>query len=589
MTQPQTLPPRTALAGAALLLCALLACYKLELGPVAAVLAAAAALYGYRRAGGEGTPRRAWLCCGGYAALFSLAVVAGRDVHYAGMEGGADVNFIDWGADSLLASLALAVLVCPAVLALYRFALRRQLTPVQNRPSRLSVWFAMWALIFVCWTPYLLTFYPAGIVGDGALTLEEALAPGVPSGNHWVVLVILTLRFFLWLGSLFKSDPHFGVFLYAVAQSLLLALACAAVSYKLWRLGAPRWAAWGSAAMYALSGFFASYGMVLWKDTLFSAAVVWLALQLWELKENGPDWKWCVGFSLTALFLCFWRNNGLYVLVLCLAAVAVLLRRKSVRLLACGLAVVVFTMVVTGPVYDALHIRKDSISESLSIPLQQIAATIVSGAERTEEQQEFLYGLLPREEWIASYHPSLSDDLKGNDLLDTQQLEARFGEFLKVWAQLLPANFGTYVEAYLMQTLGFWQPGAFLGNYNDYWIGVQDVADRGWHLSDWIYFLIGYSPAQTLQRNTRFVASGTAVWLMILAAVLILAQGRDRRLLILAPFAASWAVLMLAVPIAYSYRYIFMLAVGLPLVCVLPFCSTRTSSPVPSNRKETCI
>ena len=31
MTQPQTLPPRTALAGAALLLCALLACYKLEL------------------------------------------------------------------------------------------------------------------------------------------------------------------------------------------------------------------------------------------------------------------------------------------------------------------------------------------------------------------------------------------------------------------------------------------------------------------------------------------------------------------------------------------------------------------------------
>ena len=102
------------------------------------------------------------------------------------MEGGADVNFIDWGSDSLLASLALAVLVCPAVLALYRFALRRQLTPVQNRPSRLSVWFAMWALIFVCWTPYLLTFYPAGIVGDGALTLEEALTPGVPSSNHWV-------------------------------------------------------------------------------------------------------------------------------------------------------------------------------------------------------------------------------------------------------------------------------------------------------------------------------------------------------------------------------------------------------------------
>ena len=344
MTQPQTLPPRTALAGAALLLCALLACYKLELGPVAAVLAAAAALYGYRRAGREGAPRRAWLCCGGYAALLSLAVVAGRDVRYAGMEGGADVNFIDWGADSLLASLALAALICPAVLALYRFTLRRQLTPAQARPSRLSVWLAMWALIFVCWTPYLLTFYPAGIVGDGALTLEEALAPGVPSSNHWVVPVILTMRFFLWLGSLISADLHVGVFLYALAQSLLFSAVCAAVAYRLWRAGAPRWAAWGSAAMYAVSGFFASYGMALWKDALFAAGVVWLALQLWQLPRAEPGWKQCLNFTLTALFLCFWRNNGLYVLLLCLAALAVLMRRRAKRLLACGLAAAVFAL-----------------------------------------------------------------------------------------------------------------------------------------------------------------------------------------------------------------------------------------------------
>ena len=573
MTQPQTLPPRTALAGAALLLCALLACYKLELGPVAAVLAAAAALYGYRRAGGEGTPRRAWLCCGGYAALFSLAVVAGRDVHYAGMEGGADVNFIDWGADSLLASLALAVLVCPAVLALYRFALRRQLTPVQNRPSRLSVWFAMWALIFVCWTPYLLTFYPAGIVGDGALTLEEALTPGVPSSNHWVVPVILTMRFFLWLGSLISADLHVGVFLYALAQSLLFSAVCAAVAYRLWRAGAPRWAAWGSAAMYAVSGFFASYGMALWKDALFAAGVVWLALQLWQLSQAEPGWKQCLNFTLTALFLCFWRNNGLYVLLLCLAALTVLMRRRAKRLLACGLAAVIFAMVVTGPVYDALGIRKDSLTESVSVPMQQIAAALSAGAETTPEQEAVLFRILPEEEWTASYHPTLSDDLKGNTALDAVYLETHFGDFLAVWVQLLPANFGTYVEACLMQTLGCWQPGVFQGSYTDYWIGVQDVAGRGWHSTDWIETLTGRSLSQLLQRSTRFVPSGTMVWVMFLVLALVLAQGQGRRarLLVLAPFAASWLVLMLAMPIAYAYRYILMLAVGLPLLCLLPF------------------
>ena len=580
MTQPQTLPPRTALAGAALLLCALLACYKLELGPVAAVLAAAAALYGYRRAGREGAPRRAWLCCGGYAALLSLAVVAGRDVRYAGMEGGADVNFIDWGADSLLASLALAALICPAVLALHRFTLRRQLTPAQARPSRLSVWLAMWALIFVCWTPYLLTFYPAGIVGDGALTLEEALAPGVPSSNHWVVPVILTMRFFLWLGSLISADLHVGVFLYALAQSLLFSAVCAAVAYRLWRAGAPRWAAWGSAAMYAVSGFFASYGMALWKDALFAAGVVWLALQLWQLPRAEPGWKQCLNFTLTALFLCFWRNNGLYVLLLCLAALAVLMRRRAKRLLACGLAAAVFALAVTGPVYDALGIRKDSLTESVSVPMQQIAAALSAGAETTPEQEAVLFRILPEEEWTASYHPTLSDDLKGNAALDAAYLETHFGDFLAVWAQLLPANFGTYVEAYLMQTLGCWQPGVFQGSYTDYWIGVQDVAGRGWHSTDWIETLTGRSLSQLLQRSTRFVPSGTMVWVMFLAFALVLAQGQGRRasLLVLAPFAASWLVLMLAMPIAYAYRYILMLAVGLPLLCLLPFAG-QTAAP----------
>ena len=573
MTQPQTLPPRTALAGAALLLCALLACYKLELGPVAAVLAAAAALYGYRRAGGGRTPRRAWLCCGGYATLLSLAVVAGRDVHYAGMEGGADVNFIDWGADSLLASLALAVLVCPAVLALYRFALRRQLTPAQARPSRLSVWLAMWALIFVCWTPYLLTFYPAGIVGDGALTLEEALTPGVPSSNHWVVPVILTMRFFLWLGSLISADLHVGVFLYALAQSLLFSAVCAAVAYRLWRAGAPRWAAWGSAAIYAVSGFFASYGTALWKDALFAAGVVWLALQLWQLPQAEPGWKQCLNFTLTALFLCFWRNNGLYVLLLCLAALTVLMRRRAKRLLACGLAAVIFAMVVTGPVYDALGIRKDTLTESVSVQKQEIAAAQSHGAATTPEQEAVLFRILPEEEWTASYHPTLSDDLKGNTALDAAYLETHFGDFLAVWVQLLPANFGTYVEAYLMQTLGCWQPGVFQGSYTDYWIGVQDVAGRGWHSTDWIETLTGRSLSQLLQRSTRFVPSGTMVWVMFLVLALVLAQGQGRRarLLVLAPFAASWLVLMLAMPIAYAYRYILMLAVGLPLLCLLPF------------------
>ena len=120
-------------------------------------------------------------------------------------------------------------------------------------------------------------------------------------------------------------------------------------------------------------------------------------------------------------------------------------------------------MVVTGPVYDALGIRKDSLTESVSVPMQQIAAALSDGAATTPEQEAVLFRILPEEEWTASYHPTLSDDLKGNTALDAVYLETHFGDFLAVWVQLLPANFGTYVEAYLIADAGLLAAGGVSG------------------------------------------------------------------------------------------------------------------------------
>lgn len=106
-----------------------------------------------------------------YSLLVSLAIVIGKDVQFSGgMRDGPDVNYIDWGAGSAVAALALAVLLYPAVTALLRLTARFRIPTAAARTPDNRVFLIMWGLIFVCWTPYLLTFYPAGIVGDGALT-----------------------------------------------------------------------------------------------------------------------------------------------------------------------------------------------------------------------------------------------------------------------------------------------------------------------------------------------------------------------------------------------------------------------------------
>ena len=552
----------------------------LELGGTAGALVLFAGYFWLaRREWRVPSPMHARVWGGIYAALLAAALTVGRLVRGTGdARGKPDVNYIDWeGKKDLLLFLPLALLLWLAFLQLRRVCAAHTLTGRAQRPRGRRCFVAAWALIFLCWTPYLLAFWPAGLVGDGAHTLEEALTPGVPAGNHWVVLYILTLRFFVWLAAVFGGGLSVGLCLYAVAQSLALAATCAAVVWQLYRLGVPRLLVAAAAAMYGLSGFFATYGMVTWKDTLFSAAVVLLALQLWSFAADGYRRGAALALAGTVLFLCFWRNNGLYVVVPTLVVLAIAFRKKAARLLAAGLAAVVLALAIQGPGYDALGIEKDALTESVSIPLQQMAAVIYEDRPLTEEQSEFLFALIPEETWKANYCPSLSDDLKS--ALDSRFLQDNLGEFLKVWAQLLPANLDVYIEAYLMQTTGFWQPGSWKGGYYEFFTGVDDIYSHGIHTVDWFEQWTGHGLMPVLSGLTRFVSSGTMVWIFLGGFFFCLAKPLGRRkneLLMLTPFLFCWLTLMISVPISHSYRYIFMLPLALPLFCLV-FVRERTA------------
>lgn len=568
-------PARWGICGA-LALCAAALSWRLGFGGSAGALALFAGLFWLARQEWRQPSSgyvRGW--AGVFALLFSGALTAARLVRgCTDMEGSSQSNYIAWeGKKDFLLLVPLAVLLWLAFLQLRRLAARHPLPTAGERPGNVRVFGLAWGVIFLCWVPFLLAFWPAGLVGDGAHTLQEALGQGVPSGNHWGVVYILTLRFFVRLAGLFEGGLSVALCLYAVAQSLAFSAACAAVVYKLYRLGVSRLLVVACTVLYGCSGFFATYGMAVWKDTLFSAAAVLLALQLWDFAARGTvSGRGTLAFFATLLFLCFWRNNGLYVAAPTVLVLALACRGRAKRLLAAGMAALVLTVVVQGPVYDALHIQKDSLTESISVPLQQLAATIQADRPLTEEQQQVLFTILPEEAWQSGYEPCLSDPLKSHAELDRTYLETHFGDFLRVWAELLPANLDVYVEAYLLQTVGFWKPGSWLGYYYDYFVGIQDLYGYGITGVDWFQTWFGHGLSGALEQTARFVSSGTMVWVLLGAFFFCLCKPKGRRrgdLLLLTPLLFSWLSLMLAAPIAQSYRYILMLPLALPVLCLL--------------------
>lgn len=530
--------------------------------------------------------KRKLIIAGIYDLFLSLAIIAGSQVHYVEMRSKFTENYIVLDLSCICTGITLAFLLFPIIII--AITITEKFTIYRNAKTKLlndkSFFIMAWTIIFTAWIPYLLTFYPGGLVGDGTTTLEVALQKGLPNHNHWVVLYILTLKFFLWIGRFISNDINVGPFLYVITESAVFSGVCAAISYKVRKTGIPQLLSWGTVLLYALSGFWATYGMSLWKDGLFSAGVVLIVLLLWEFpKSKEPSFKYCAKFGILSLFLCFWRNNGLYILVLCLLGFFILLKRQRKRILITGLLVVMCTAIIQGPVYNLLGIGKDSLIESFSVPLQQVAAAINNGTELTDSQKEILYATIPKEKWVENYCPTLSDDLKS--ATDTVYLESHASDFLKVWAQLLVPNFKTYVKAYLMQMLGYWQPGVYRGNYFDYWIGVEDIFHRGWSEKDLFRSMTGIVVKDELISRMNFIPSGCMVWLTFFSLAAIMSQKDDRRkrVLVLLPLIASWCVIMIAAPIAYAYRYIVMLPMAFPITCCLPFCH-RVFGDIPETR-----
>ena len=548
--------------------------------PIFIIIFSAAVYYLYRQIFVNKTLKPNWKILI-FTFLFSIAFIMGKQVNYVYIRSSMQENYITLDIKACLSIFTFCAIIFPIFNKLTDFILSIKTSDEKKEKiiKDLPFFFIAWLSIIICWMPYLLSFYPGAIVGDGAKTLKFALTPEWQLSNHWIVLYILVLRFFFWLGRFFTEDINFGVFLYVCTEYLVFSCVCAFVAYKLRKKGAPVMLQWGTVLMYAISGFFASYGITLWKDGIFSAAVILLILLLWDMPLNKKlSVGYCVKFGLIGLFLCFWRNNGIYVVAFTAIFVLIIIRKQALRLLIPSIIVIVCTLVIQGPVYDALNIKKDNIVESLSVPIQKVAAVIGEGRELKDSQKEILFNIISEEDWKNAYTPTLSDDLKNAS--DREYLTEHAKDFLVVWAQLLIPNFKIYVKAYMMLTLGYWQPGVYHGSYLDYWLGIQDFFEDGYVNTDLLYKITGRSFQEELTSIVKFVPSGTAIWFMWYAFTVILSQKekRKKKILIFLPLIASWIVVMIATPIAYSYRYVLMIPMSIPIMCYLPFCKEEESA-----------
>lgn len=497
------------------------------------------------------------------------------------------------------AALAICRRAAAALARRLRVRAPRRPAPLERVPARRL--FAVALALFACYVPYLLAWWPGFVFADTVSSIWQHLGIA-PLSNHHPVAYTAFLGAFMDAARALGLSNGTGLAMATAAQMAFLALtlgylACW-IGVRMGLAPRPRRALEaGLVALFGLAPYYASYAIAMWKDPLFSMGVVWLSVLTADHVLLGARSAWgpgrTAGLAAAALLTMFTRNNGLCIvglLALALGADALRGRRarpgqepsrasrraslpgmRPVAALAC--CAVAFIL-VSGPVYDAMGVRKDTERESYGILLNQVARVVATGGSLTDGDRAYLDRLLPIDRWAQAYTPTNADHVKGAEGFDQAVLSEGF---LGRWASIGLCNPRAYLEAWALETFGFWTVSNPIiwsydanvsggGVMNDQAAYRDMLAGMGIRFRD----LLGPAGRALRPEDGWSVPVAAAAWVAAAGAVIAADRGCSRSWLPIVPSAALMLTLLVATPIHYWPRYAAALHFLLPLFLAWP-------------------
>lgn len=342
-------------------------------------------------------------------------------------------------------------------------------TTDQRQYTAGQAWFFYAAVIFFCWLPVFLAYYPSVFAYDAEGQLYQVIANDY--STHHPLLHTLFLGAFFRLGGAMGSYSA-GMAVHSVVQMLLMAAAFGwALSY-LYRRRIARWVRILLLLFYAFFPANSVLALSTTKDVLFSALMLICTLCWYRMicdcgmRVGRKEQAVYIAFSV---FMLLFRNNAVYAYVVSVPVLYIGLgkieksaeagkgkQRDSVTARKVYLRMTLFILALFAAGVFLLkavtHAQSGSPREMLSVPLQQMARTRVEAEETLEPaMRQELEAYIPSEWIFAAYNPHLADPVKNRAVIhdDPKGL-------IVTWIKLGLRHPAIYVDAFLDNSLGLW-------------------------------------------------------------------------------------------------------------------------------------
>lgn len=406
-----------------------------------------------------------------------------------------------------------------------------------------------------------------------------------PVTTHHPLLHTLFLCGSLKAGNLLFGSYQAGMAIHSVLQAAVLN---AVFSYVIWRMlkkQRPALLVIFTVLYFMVNPYMQIFLFVTTKDVLFGASFLLLfifALDFFCDREKFFHSRWLQArFLLTALLVCFLRNQGIYVFLLFAVIALVYLFFISKKRIGRWLMLTVLTagcyLVVSGPLFGAFGVESGDSREILSVPMQQLARAYHEAPEQlTPEELSYIRELIPPE-YLDQYVSVNADPVKSG--FQTEVMKKDIGKFFKTWLSIGMKTPLIYADSFFMGNWGYWYPEEtqywinyiiFDGAFMDEEFNVLNIR-RNSRFPEYGEYLraISLTPEfETIPVISVLLNQAFPFWMMLIAAAAVICYKKYRFLIPMTLLLGYWGTLLLG-PVT-SVRYAFPLMICIPsLLCLL--------------------
>lgn len=426
------------------------------------------------------------------------------------------------------------------------------------------------ALIIFCGSlVYFLRYYPAIMTPDSYYVIHYSnnfiLSDFHTFGHTWFFGI------FFHLGKLLFNDLNAAVAFSMIFQMISMSLIFSLAIKFLYDKGLKKNYCIFLILLYTFNPLYTHYNITLWRDVMFGGTFIIILICLYEYINNK---KITIGntilFVTGIIILLFFRNNGIYIYLFIIPFLIIFLKEKRKFISILTITILILYFIIKGPIFDYFNIEKTRSVEAFSIPLQQIARVVVSKEDIPVKDKAYLETLFDYNSISEKYNPTISDPIKNitsNDVLSNDRIS-----FFKTYLNLLVKYPNIYIEAYFLQTLGYWYPD------NIYWatardsesiFDTEDVYNAS--ITNGIYNkIIDSSVSRRIPLSNLIWSIGIHFMILLSSTLILCYLGNKKQLLTYIPLWGLWLSIVVATPVFSELRYAYGLFTCMPLLLFIP-------------------